>query len=128
MPVTHRIPVIDRMMEILAQLERSQGRPTVRDLATSSGVPRTTVYRILNTLEAHGIVVRTGNDGGYQLGSRLLAMAASVPQGTQWRGMAEVAQPWLDRLASETGQTTKLSVVDADAALCVAVSQGHSRY
>jgi DNA-binding IclR family transcriptional regulator len=127
-PTDHRVPVIDRMMDVLQHLERDRGRPTVRDLAIGSGVPRSTVYRILNTLEAHGIVVRAGADGGYQLGSRLLALAARVPHGSEWQRLAELAQPWLQRLAATTGETAKLTVLDTDAALCVAVAQGSGSY
>jgi DNA-binding IclR family transcriptional regulator len=126
--VVHRVPVIERMVEILEHLERAEGHPTVRDLATSSGVPRSTVYRILNTLEAHRFVVRTGHDGGYQLGSRLVTLASSVPQGGQWQRLSERAQPWLERLASEVGETAQLSVLDGDAALCIAVGRGSSPY
>jgi DNA-binding IclR family transcriptional regulator len=122
----HRVPVIERMMDVLDQLERARGQPTVKDLATSCGVPRSTVYRILNTLEAHRMVVRGDNKGGYQLGSRLLALAAHVPHGTEWRRLAEFAQPWLERLAAETGETAKLSVLEDMAALCVAVAPGPS--
>jgi DNA-binding IclR family transcriptional regulator len=128
MSLAHRVPVIDRMMEVLARLETAAGHPTVRDLAASCGVPRTTVYRILNTLESHGLVVRTGNGGGYQLGSRFLTLAARVPNGAEWRQLAEDAQPWLQRVATETGETAKFSVLDRDAALVVAVAQGPGRF
>ena len=65
----HRIPVIDRMMEVLILLERRDGA-TIRDLVDALELPRTTVYRILNTLQLHDMVRR--NDGGaYQLGGRL---------------------------------------------------------
>ena len=128
MSADHRVPVIDRMMDVLTHLERDHGRPTVRDLAIGSGIPRSTVYRILNTLEAHGMVVRAGADGGYQLGSRLLALAERVPHGGEWQRLAEIAQPWLQLLAATTGETAKLSVLDAGAALCVAVAQGAGRY
>src|SRR6516165_3973776 len=127
-PIAHRVPVIERMVDVLTHLERADGHPTVRDLATSSGVPRSTVYRILNTLEAHRFVVRAGNDGGYQLGSRLVTLAASVPGGAQWQRLAETSQPWLQRLASEVGETAKLSVLDGDAALCIAVARGSSPF
>ena len=128
MSAAHRIPVIERMMDVLAHLERAEDRPTVRDLAASSGVPRTTVYRILNTLEAHGLVVRAGTEGGYQLGARLLTLAARVPQGSEWQRLADAARAALQRLASDTGQTAKLSVLDAREAFCVAVVQGSSRF
>jgi DNA-binding IclR family transcriptional regulator len=124
MPAQHRVPVIDRMMDVLSRLENAQDRPTVRELAAACGVPRTTVYRILNTLEAHHLVVRSAADGGYALGPRLVALAARVPQAGAWLGLAGALQPVLDRLAVETGETVKLSVLDGGEALCVAVAQG----
>lgn len=121
----HRVPVIERMMDVLAQLERASGRPTIKEIALGCGVPRSTVYRILNTLTAHRMVVRTPG-GGYELGSRLLSLAARVPSGSIWQTWAQVAQPLLDRLAAETADTAKLSVLDGDEALCVAKAQGQS--
>ena len=52
----HRIPVIDRMMDVLAQLERRESGATIRDLVTALKLPRTTIYRILNTLQLHDMV------------------------------------------------------------------------
>ena len=55
----HRIPVIDRMMEMLFVLERRPDGATIRDFVESLRVPRTTVYRILNTLQRHDVVSRS---------------------------------------------------------------------
>src|SRR5258707_15191043 len=73
----HTIPVIDRMMDVLATLERQAEGVTIRELSQKLSLPRTTVYRILNTLQTHDVVRRDG-DGGYHLGRRLLRMAAHV--------------------------------------------------
>ena len=69
----HTIPVIDRTMEVLGQLER-QGADgvTIRELTQKLSLPRTTVYRILNTLQSHD-VVRRDDEGSYHLGRRLPA-------------------------------------------------------
>src|SRR5260370_23901566 len=67
----HRIPVIDRMMDVLFLLEKRTGGATIRDLVDLLRLPRTTVYRILNTLQFHDVVRRSG-DGSYRLGPRLL--------------------------------------------------------
>src|SRR5204863_94241 len=45
----HRIPVIDRMMDVLFLLEKRTGGATIRDLVDLLRLPRTTVYRLLNT-------------------------------------------------------------------------------
>ena len=44
------------------------------------GLPRTTIYRILNTLQQHE-VVRRDERGAYHLGRRLLSLAAHVARG-----------------------------------------------
>ena len=123
----HRIPVIDRMMEILEQLERREGGATIRDLVAALELPRTTIYRILNTLQLHDMVRRDDN-GAYQLGSRLLGLAAHVAAGGSQIDLVAIAQPMLDRLSSEMGEACKLSVMDGDATLVIATSPGRREY
>jgi hypothetical protein len=43
----HRIPVIDRMVDMLFLLEQRPNGATIRDLVDQLRLPRTTVYRIL---------------------------------------------------------------------------------
>ena len=76
----HRIPVIDRMMDVLAQLERREGGLTIRELVAQLHLPRTTIYRIVNTLQMHEMVYRDEN-GAYHLGRRLLGLASHVATG-----------------------------------------------
>ena len=123
----HRIPVIDRMMEVLAQLERREAGVSIRDLVSALKLPRTTVYRILNTLQLHDMVRRDEN-GSYQLGSRLLGLAAHVATGASTIDLVAVAQPFLDRLADEIGEGTKLSVVDKDMTLVLAAASARREY
>lgn len=123
----HRIPVIDRMMEVLAQLERRDAGASIRDLVTALKLPRTTVYRILNTLQLHDMVRR--DDGGtYQLGSRLIGLAAHVATGASSIDVVAIAQPHLDRLATELGEANKLTVMDRDMTLVIAASPGRREY
>lgn len=123
----HTVPVIDRMMDILVQLERRAGGASITDLTAEVGQPRTTVYRILRTLERHDMVRR---DGGrtYKLGSRLLQLASQVAARASEVDLPKVAQPILDRLADEIGEGVKLSVVDTDGVLVIAVAQSRREY
>lgn len=122
MPAAHRIPAIERALAALDLL--SAGGPAgVRDLAAALGVPRTTTYRILNTLEAGG-AVRRDAEGRYAPGPRLLAWARAVPL----PDLARLAAPALEALAAEARATAKLSVLDGGAALVVAVAPGPGAY
>ena len=123
----HRVPVIDRMMEVLSQLERREAGLTIRDLVTQLHLPRTTIYRILNTLQMHDMVHRNDN-GAYQLGHRLLGLAAHVATGGSEVDLVGVAQPFLDRLSDETGEGVKLSVLDRNGVLVLAAAQGRRDY
>lgn len=125
--VKHRIPVIDRMMDVMGQLERREGGLTIRDLVTQLHLPRTTIYRILNTLQLHDMVHRDEN-GAYQLGRRLLGLASHVATGASTIDLASVAQPFLDKLAHELGEGVKLSVLDKNAVLVLAAAQGKREY
>jgi DNA-binding IclR family transcriptional regulator len=123
----HRIPVIDRMMEVLSQLERRESGLTIRDLVTQLHLPRTTIYRILNTLQMHDMVHR--DDGGaYQLGRRLLGLASHVATGASEVDLVAVAQPHLDKLAADLGEGVKLSVLDKNGVLVLAAAQGRREY
>ncbi len=126
MEIVHRVPVIDRMMEMLGCLERAGAPQGIRELAANTGASRSTAYRILNTLVAHDIAARRGT-GLYILGPRLLALAAAVPDAKRWRVLTASLQGMINRLAAETGETVKLSVLDNDQALCVATAQGTAK-
>jgi DNA-binding IclR family transcriptional regulator len=123
----HRIPVIDRMMDVLAQLERRESGATIRDLVTALKLPRTTIYRILNTLQLHDMVHRD-EGGAYQLGSRLLTLASHVATGASDVDLVALAQPHMDRLAVEVGEACKLTVIDKDGTLVLATAASRREY
>jgi DNA-binding IclR family transcriptional regulator len=123
----HRIPVIDRMMEVLSLLERRAHGVTIRELVERLDLPRTTVYRILNTLQRHAMV-RRSSDGDYLLGPRLLALAARALADAGGYDLAALAHPHLERLSARTGEGCKLSVLDDGAVLVCAAVEGKREY
>ena len=123
----HTIPVIDRMMLVLGALEKQPDGLTIRQLSDNLALPRTSVYRILNTLHAHN-VVRRDNDGSYHLGGRLLRMASHVATNLHEVDLVAHGQPFLDRLAAETGEGVKLSVIVENGVLVLAAAAGRREY
>jgi DNA-binding IclR family transcriptional regulator len=123
----HRIPVIDRMMDVLILLEQRGNGATIRDLVEQLSLPRTTVYRILNTLQFHSMV-RRSSEGSYRLGPRLLSLAARAGGDSRDYDMAALAIPHLQRLAGETGEGCKVSVLDGDGILVIAAIDGQREY
>ena len=123
----HRIPVIDRMMDVLALLEKRNNGASIRELVDFLGLPRTIVYRILNTLQFHDVVRRT-SEGAYRLGPRLLALAARTLPDANDYDLAALSRPHLEALAEKTGEGCKVSVLDRNAILVVAAVQGSREY
>lgn len=123
----HHVPVIDRMMEMLFLLEDRPGGATIRDLVEALGVPRTTVYRILTTLGHHD-VVRRSDDGFYRLGPRLLRLASRSVGDSKGYDLTTIGAPFLRSLSAETGEGSKISIVDGEGLLVIAAASGAREY
>jgi DNA-binding IclR family transcriptional regulator len=94
-----------RLLELLADPAR-HAAPSVSDLAAGLEISRPAVYRLLATLEAHGLVDRT-RDGQVRLGLGLLPLARAVTP-----RLYDAALPVLRQLAEDVGATAHLTVVE----------------
>jgi DNA-binding IclR family transcriptional regulator len=94
-----------RALEILAD---SNTPMTIADVAAALSVHRSIAYRILRTLEDHGLVARDSS-GGLSLAPGLAALARNVS-----RDLQSAALPELTAAANDLGMTAFLSVLDHD--------------
>lgn len=108
---TNRNPAVDRAMVLLGELERNPAGISLNELTRRTNVSRSSAYRILNSLEKHGMV-RVLRGGAYILGSRILELATHTAVGTRDFDLARIVQPHVDRAATKTGETAKVSVYD----------------
>lgn len=92
-----------RVLEILAD---SDGPLSIADLSAALSVHRSIAYRILRTLEDHGLVIRDAG-GAVQLGPRMAALARGVS-----RDLQTAALPELTTVANELGMTAFVAVLD----------------
>jgi DNA-binding IclR family transcriptional regulator len=106
---------LDRGLRALRTLAESPGGMTVTALAAQIGVNRTVVYRLVATLEQHGLVRRDAG-GRLHVGVGVLALS----QGLQ-PVLRELAGPVLRLLAERLGSTAHLTVADGGEALAIAV-------
>ena len=107
-PRASRVQSVDRAMRLLrAVADATTVDSTATLLAGACGLNRATAWRILSTLETHGMVSCDRTTGRWSLGPGLLDIArvaelAAVVQG---------AHPVLEQLSRETGETAALAVV-----------------
>ncbi|GAA0602820.1 IclR family transcriptional regulator [Kribbella sandramycini] len=104
---------LSRALQILASL--GEGDRSLDQLATELGVHKTTVLRLLRTMEADRFV-RRDDQHRYRLGSRLFALADAA---REQHVVREVAAPHLRQLNQKTGQTVHLAAWENGEALYV---------
>jgi DNA-binding IclR family transcriptional regulator len=92
-----------RILEVLADAREPL---SIDEITTQLGVHRSIAYRLVRTLEAHGLTERDPV-GRIQLGTRLAALAAGVA-----RDLQAAALPELTAAANELGMTCLLAVLD----------------
>ena len=82
---------------------------TPQSLAKALDVDRTTAYRILNTLAAHGFVVRDPLDDQYVVNVRKLFTFAHTITGKLH--FPTLATPYLEKLRQKTGEAASLAIL-----------------
>ncbi len=98
---------LQRAVELLVQLADEPAEKTVAELASGTGVPTSTAYRLVAELEQHGLVQR-GSDRTVALGTRLVALGRTAEEGLRER-LVEPAREVMAALSEEVGETTILT-------------------
>jgi DNA-binding IclR family transcriptional regulator len=85
---------------------------------------KTTVHRLLTTLEIKRFITRDKLTGLYRLGFRFIEMAALVLQDVE---LHRWAYPYLQRLSAEFGETIDLSILDGSHVIYLEVIESPQR-
>lgn len=104
--------VIARAVAVLRALEGQSTGLSLSQIARAAALPRTTVHRLVNALEAQGFVA-TGS-AGIRLGPALIRLAASAHT-----DVLAVAKPFADALCRRTRETVDICVIRGAHAISV---------
>lgn len=113
--------VLERTLGILELLSQHGEGMELAAVADRLNIPRSAVHRLLSDLVRLGYVRQTRGHGDYLLTTKLVAMGLSYLSNS---GIVDIAQPLLNRLAEESGELVRLSVVDGERLTWVARAQG----
>jgi DNA-binding IclR family transcriptional regulator len=100
---------IERAFAVLRSL--TGGPAGVTELADRVELPKSTVSRLLATLEELGAVEQVEAGGNYRIGSAMLELGSAASPG---RSLVAAAHPQLAELARSTGEAAGLSVADGN--------------
>jgi DNA-binding IclR family transcriptional regulator len=106
------MPVLSSVSKALTLLDAfTAEKPelTLSELARRVGAHKSSAFRLLSTLQAHGFVQRSPAGHGYRLGWKLVELAGRLLSRHELR---ELAAPFLEELAERSGEIVHLSVLD----------------
>jgi DNA-binding IclR family transcriptional regulator len=102
-----RVQSIERAFAVLGAL--ADGPVGVTEVADRVALPKSTVARLLGSLQREGVVEQVPGGTRYRLGARIASLAAGVASTSS---LVALARPHLVELASALGETAGLSVPD----------------
>ena len=98
---------IDRGAELLVRVLESEQPVALTDLASASGIPKSTASRLVSALERQGLVEQDGQRGRLRPGPAILRVAE---RSMVERSVVELARQSLDVLGEASGETINLAV------------------
>lgn len=114
-------PAIVNAMAILESFGAETPSLSLSELSRKLGIPKASVFRNLNALEQCGYVVRSGKDGSYSLGVKILDLSRRFSQKDRFltAGSAHTRE-----LSRATGETSHLAILDGSDVVYVDVAEG----
>ncbi|GGP13337.1 IclR family transcriptional regulator [Nonomuraea glycinis] len=106
---------IDKALVILESLETGRGNRSLASIAAATGLPKSTVHRILAILERRAYVQQDAFKD-YSLGPKIIALGAFAGERSP---LVSAAGPLLDRLVRDWGETVHLGILVEDSLLYV---------
>ena len=106
---------LSRGLSILHAINQSpQGWVKIAELSAQTGLHRTTVRRLLETLQTEGYVRRSTSDDSYRLNQKIRQLSDGFTD-DEW--IAEIATPVLGELLQKLVWPSDLSTLDGDSML-----------
>jgi IclR family KDG regulon transcriptional repressor len=102
------VGVISKVLRILELLDHSTHGLQLKDIATKTGINKSTAHRFLRHLEEENYLFRDAA-GTYMPGARLARLGSGVSFQTT---LCRICRPVLERLRMATGETVNLAVLD----------------
>jgi DNA-binding IclR family transcriptional regulator len=105
-PTLRSIQSVDRAAALLKAVADAKTPLTLAELAAQTGLNRSTAWRLLATLDAHGLVEHDPVSQRYTVGYAIVQIAA----GGDHEALVRRARPAVERLANATRETASLAV------------------
>lgn len=121
---------IKRAFDILHAVAQENEGVGLSEIARQVALPKSTVSRLLSTLELLGAVERLLDPGSYRtdsyrIGDSIVTLAAQV---SYPRTLIAIARPYLQELSQISGETISIGVPDGDASKTIDQIDSHGEW
>ena len=103
-----QVPAADQTLRILTYLARQRGPVAAASLASQLGIPRSSAYHLLATLEEHGFVVHLPAERRWGLGVAAFELGGGY---ARQEPLARLGRPLLAELVDRSGESAHLAVM-----------------
>lgn len=117
------VPGLERGLRVLAEFSPREPVLGAPELSKRLGIPRTTVFRLLQTLESLGFLERADKDRNYRLGVAVLRLGFEYLSSLE---LTDLGLPVIEGLRDVTGFTTHIVIRDGRDVVFVAKAQSQS--
>lgn len=113
---------VDRALSILFAFAPGDAGLTLAELSRRTGLYKSTLLRLIASLERARMLVRPGPEARWRLGPALVGLGLRAESGTTL--LREVVPPALRRLVAETGESASFYIREGEARLCLLREEG----
>ena len=103
------VPGLQRGLQILRAFNRDRTQLGAPDIAKEFNIPRSTVFRLMQTLEYMGFLEKVRNSSDFRLGAGVLSLGFEFLASLE---VTDLARPVLEKLRDSTGFSSHLVIRD----------------
>lgn len=116
-PDRYIVPALERGLKLLGEFGGQTRTLSAPELARRLSLPRSTVFRLLATLESLGFIKRTDSGNDYRLGMAVLRLGFEYLSSLD---LTELGQPMIERLCNDIKQPCNIVIRDGRSIVYVA--------
>lgn len=110
------VPAIERALAVLEFLARSKSGFSTSEISRRLGLPKSSTYLIVETLESRGFLQKNRQTGRYHFGLKLISLSRHAIENLDLR---DEARPFLRSLMQQTQLIAHMAVLDGTEAMIV---------
>ncbi|MHB1406060.1 MAG: IclR family transcriptional regulator [Desulfitobacteriaceae bacterium] len=107
---------LDKAIDVLCCFSVNEPELGISEIATRLSMYKSTVHRILKTMEERGFVIQSLQNQKYRLGFKLFDLGNAVVSRLEVR---DVALPLMRELSANTRETVTLNIIDNEERVCI---------